>query len=187
MNSEASASSTDDRNDAAAGGDSDSGKDITSDASFDSGCLPDAGSCNSGACRKSDKNVIDLDEDGTPDSPSWCDGFYQCTCRGNCEYYPPDPDTKTVCPRPDGKQYFVKCCEGDYPHNPNGSGYCVDKNTICIEPDTCANMGGICRADTEDAGCLDTEYEENLRGCSTDEICCVSMEAGPVKKYTEGS
>ena len=150
--------------------------------------------CDNYSCWKRDTDTWDIDGNGEPDAPSWCDGYWKCNCWGGCTFNAPQleiplPDggiSFTVCPRPGGNPDLTKCCEGDYWNDPKGSGYCIHPDSICKEdiPPNCANLNGTCRevttGDPEDA-CLDDPMERarpDLPGCLPTQVCCVSAGYG---------
>ena len=111
------------------------------------------------------------------DRPSWCDGFYQCNCWGGCQYFEPhtlpDGGTGSVCPRLEGNPSHTKCCEGDYPLDPAGSGYCVAPGTSCLQPGPDGGSIPVDECDTKPDGtfCNDSDSDDLCTGVCIDEAC----------------
>ena len=113
--------------------------------------------------------------------PSWCDGYYKCNCWGGCKYYAPatlpDGGTGTVCPREAGKPEHTKCCEGDYPYDPAGWGYCVPAGSSCnggeSEGDggTGSDDGEFCAGKDDGTFCDDGDDDHLCTGMCKNEVC----------------
>ncbi len=127
--------------------------------------------------------------------PSWCNGYFVCSCWGGCVWWttaPPDDDGNMFTPADMCSNNGLGCDNGQYPYDPEQSGFCSGTIVDPCQNDAECNDNNPCTSDhcdpghtcTNDFGCyyeVDTTQNCSLSTSDPRSEDCVDARCAPIE------